>query len=211
MQKSSRKYMPTLVFIALNVAFYVYTSIIGGDFINTNYSVIAYYGQVNYNVMYQGWYWQLITSMFVHVNIVHIFGNMFFLLIFGLRAEGLFSIGEYVSIYMLGGLAGNLLSLLFGPTLIPSAGASGAIFSVFAACAIYVRRSVGQSIMGALLYVFFLLFISAAPNVNNLAHFGGLAVGLIIGYALAASRKAKPAASHHYGYSYSTRILNESR
>jgi len=205
MHKSSRKYMPTFIFIGLNVAFYVYTSLIGRDFITTNYDVILHYGQVNYYVMYQGWYWQLITSMFVHVNIVHIFGNMFFLLIFGLRAEGLFSIEEYVSIYMIGGLAGNLLSLLFGPTLIPSAGASGAIFSVFAACTMYLRRTVGQSIIGALLYVFFFFLISTGPEVNNFAHLGGLAVGLLIGYALGASRKPKTAAPHQYGYSYTAR------
>jgi membrane associated rhomboid family serine protease len=54
---------------------------------------------------------------------------------------------------------------------------------------IHARRSVGQSIIGALIYGFFLLFLSSAPNVNNLAHIGGLAVGLILGYVLAARRK----------------------
>jgi rhomboid protease GluP len=186
--------------IALNVAVYAYTSIIGGNFIETNPNVIEYYGQVNELVM-NGWYWQLFTAMFIHFDIVHIFGNMFFLLIFGLRAEEIFSKKEYLLIYFSSGFAGNLLTLLFGPNMV-SAGASGAIFGVFGACVIYFRRSIGQSILGALLYAFFLFTISTGPDVNYLAHFGGLAVGLIIGFALATRRRRHPA-TYQYRYKYS--------
>jgi rhomboid protease GluP len=189
--------MPSYLLIALNVAVYAYISVISGDFTQTSLGVILVYGQVNLFVM-RGWWWQLFTSMFIHVSILHLLGNMLFLLIFGLRAEGLFSIEEYLLIYFLSGLTGNLLTLLFGPSMI-SAGASGAIFGLFGACIIYMRRAIGQSIMSALLYSFFLLMISSGPEVNNFAHFGGLVVGLAIGYALATTRKAKTA----YQYSYS--------
>lgn len=195
--KGSKEFMPTYILIALNIIVYVYTSIIGGDFFSTNVDVIAIYGQYNW-LVFNGWYWQLLTSMFVHVNIMHILGNMFFLLIFGLRAEDLFAIQEYLLIYFASGLAGNLLTLLFGPNMI-SAGASGAIFGVFGACIIYVRRAIGQSIMSALLYAFFLFIISFGLNVNFLAHLGGLVVGLLIGYGLATMRRPRAA----YGYSYS--------
>ena len=206
MSKSSKKYMPTYIIIALNIIFYVCTSIIGGDFITTGDSAILLFGQVNYFVIYYGWYWQLFTSIFVHVSIVHLLGNMFFLLIFGLRAEELFSLKEYLLIYFLSGLAGNLLSLAFGPYSAPgipfvSAGASGAIFGVFGACIIYVRRAVGQSIITALMYAFFLFMINIGPGVNFLAHLGGLAVGLLIGYALAATRRFRM--TYKYNYSFS--------
>jgi rhomboid protease GluP len=190
--------MLTYILVTLNIVAYAYTSVIGGDFVETSFDVILLYGQVNYFVM-KGWYWQLFTSMFVHVNIIHLFGNMFFLLVFGLRAEELFSLREYLSIYFLSGLAGNLLTLLFGPAMI-SAGASGAIFGIFGACTIYIRRAVGQSIIGALLYSFFLLTVSSGPNVNNFAHLGGLIVGLLIGYFLATRRKFTML--YQYGYSY---------
>jgi len=203
--KISKKFMLTYIIIALNIIVYVYTSMLGGNFIETSYNVILQYGQVNFLVLYQGWYWQLFTAMFVHVNIVHLLGNMFFLLIFGLRAEELFSIKEYLLIYFLSGLAGNLLTLLFslfGLDMI-SAGASGAIFGLFGACTIYIRRAIGQSIVSALVYAFFLLTISAGPDVNNLAHLGGLVVGLLIGYALATTRKFR--VIYDYRYSFSTR------
>jgi rhomboid protease GluP len=172
---------------------------IGGNFITTGDSAILLLGQVNYLVLYYGWYWQLFTAIFVHVNIMHLAGNMLFLLIFGLRAEELFSFAEYLLIYLASGLAGNLLTLLLGPATI-SAGASGAIFGLFGACTIYVRRAIGQSIVGALMYAFFLLMISSGLYVNVFAHLGGLAIGLLIGYGLAATRKLK--VTYEYRYSY---------
>ena len=200
MSKSSKKYMPTYIIIALNIIFYVCTSIIGGDFITTGDLAIFWFGQVNFAIIYYGWYWQLFTSMFVHVSIVHLLGNMFFLFIFGLRAEELFSLKEYLLIYFLSGLTGNLLTLLFGLDMV-SAGASGAIFGIFGACIIYVRRTIGQSIISALMYAFFLFVISMGQDVNVFAHLGGLVVGLLIGYALAATRRFRM--TYKYNYSFS--------
>src|SRR4030042_1610510 len=185
----SKRFMPTYVLIALNIVVYVYTSIVGGNFITTGKIPIFLYGQVNL-LVWQGWFWQLFTAMFVHASIVHIAGNMFFLLIFGLRAEELFNTKEYLAIYLLSGLVGNLLTLLLGPGMI-SVGASGAIFGLFGAVTIYIRRAVGQSIISALMYAFFLFFLSSGYGVNIAAHFGGLAIGLLLGYWLATTRKRK--------------------
>jgi len=177
---------------------YACTSVVGGNFIEpflTNDYLLLTLGQVNLYVM-NGWYWQLLTSMFIHINIIHLFGNMFFLLIFGFRAEEFFSPEEFFFIYFMSGLSGNLLTLLMSllmPQLMPlntvSAGASGALFGIFGASVIYTRKTFGQSIMGALIYSFFLLMITTGADVNILAHFGGLVAGLMIGYALAKSRK----------------------
>jgi len=199
---NSKKFKPTLILIALNIAFYIYTSVVGGDFLNTSVDMILQYGQVNSLVIYSGYYYQLLTSMFVHANIAHIAGNMLFLLIFGLRGEEMFSLPEFLSIYFLGGLTGNVLSLLLLPLNVPSVGASGAIFALFGAATIYARHSVSQSIIGALIYAFFLLFLSSGPGVNNFAHIGGLVTGLLIGYVLATRRK--PEARYTVSYSYST-------
>lgn len=198
MFKSSTKFMPTYIIIVLNIVIYAYTSALSGNFLFTSYSVLRIYGQYNALVL-NGAYWQLFTSMFVHVSIMHILGNMFFLLVFGLRAEEIFSTTEYLLIYFLSGLTGNLLTLLFGPYML-SAGASGAIFGLFGACTIYFRRAIGQSIMSALVYAFFLLMLSAGPSVNFLAHFGGLAVGLLMGYWLAITRKTKVRYEYHYSF-----------
>ena len=184
---NSMKYKPTYILIAINVAVYIYTSIVGGSALVTGDAPIFMWGQYN-ALVFQGAYYQLFTSLFVHASIAHIVGNMLFLFIFGLRAEEMFSLPEYLGIYLLGGLTGNLLSLSFGPYFL-SVGASGAIFALFGAVVIYARRSVRQSILGALVFAVFLFIINSGEGVNLLAHLGGLGFGLLIGYWLASRRK----------------------
>lgn len=190
---------PTGMLVFANVAMYFFTSIIGGSFLETNLEIQregneiiiskpAIFAQVNFLVMH-GWYWQLFSAMFVHVNLVHLVGNMLFLLIFGFRAEELFSKKVYLTIYFASGLLGNVLSLLWGPSMV-SAGASGAIFGLFGANMIYLGETFGRSITSALIFAFFLLFLTTGIGVNFLAHFGGLAAGLLIGYALARKHKS---------------------
>lgn len=183
-----RKLTPTIFLVAVNIAVYIFTSVVGGDFIQTSTSALLQYGQYNLSV-WNGAYWQLLSSIFVHIDITHIALNMLFLVIFGLRAEELFTTEEYFTVYMLSGLAGSLLTLFIMPIFTLSAGASGAIFGMYGAGIIYMRKTFGQSILGALIYSFLLLILTAGTGVNIVAHFGGLAAGLIIGYALAKSRR----------------------
>ena len=181
------RFTPTTALIVINLVVYAFTSVVGGNFLYTNDKILLGLGQYNNFVMSGGW-WQLFTAMFVHVHLFHLLGNMLFLLIFGARCEELFSEKEFFFIYFAGGLSGNLLTLLMGPSTV-SAGASGAIFGMLGACVMYLGQTLGQSIMGALMFSFFLLLITSGRQVNLFAHFGGLAAGLAIGYALAKSRK----------------------
>jgi len=178
----------TVLLILANLLVYGYTSIEGGDLLVTNDYVLMFYGQYNRAVITNGWYWQLFTSMFVHVNLPHLILNMFFLLIFGLKAEELFKGVEFLFIYLASGLAGNILTLIL-PLSTVSAGASGAIYGVFGASVIYMRKVSGMPIFTALIYSLLFLMLSASEGVNLFAHFGGLAVGLVIGYLFAKSRK----------------------
>ncbi len=199
MFKNSQTYMPTYTLIAINVAVYGYTSILSGNINGTSDSVISSYGQYNALVL-NGEPWRLITAIFIHADLLHIVGNMLFLLIFGLRAEKLFDLKEYLAIYFLSGLTGGLLTLLMGPD-VWSIGASGAIFGIIGASLIYPSRAIGQSIVIALLFSFFLFIInSLSPDVNVFAHLGGLAAGLLIGYALAATRKPRQMVTYKYNY-----------
>jgi len=179
---------PTGALVAVNVGAYAFTSVIGGDFLWTRDWVLQLYGQFNLLVM-KGWYWQLLSSMFVHVNFLHLVGNMVFLTVFGLKVEELFNEVTYLAIYFASGLVGNLLSLLWGPIFV-SAGASGAIFGLLGANIAYLGRSFGGSIIGALIYSLYLLFLTTGAGINFLAHSGGLAAGLFMGYAMAKRRKA---------------------
>jgi len=198
--KSSQKYKPTYILIVLLIVFYVYGAIVGGNAFVTGSNVIHVLGQYNLLVLKYGFYYQLFTSMFIHASIIHVSSNLLFLLIFGLRAEEMFSLPEYLGIYFLGGLTGNLLTLAYGPNYL-SVGASGAIFALFGACIIYDRKSTQQSIISALMFAFILLVINMAENVNILAHLGGLVFGLVVGYVLASRCKIKSQVQYTINYS----------
>ena len=183
-KQSSLFNSPTILLTLANVIFYMYTSILSGNLMETSQPVSCFLGQYNKFVLERGYYWQLFTSMFVHANIVHLVGNMIFLLIFGLRAEGLFTKKEYLVIYFGSGLFGNILSLLLWSPNTISVGASGAIFGIFGACIIYIY----QSIIAVVFYSFLLLMMSSGYGVNIFAHFGGLVIGLALGYFFAKRR-----------------------
>ncbi|UCD95965.1 MAG: rhomboid family intramembrane serine protease [Candidatus Bathyarchaeota archaeon] len=187
--KLTGRLSPTFILMFLNLLVYIYTSLVGGNFIVTDDLVLQIYGQFNYAVLYQGTWWQLLTSVFVHVSIIHFITNMFFLLLFGLRAEELFSDSEYYIVYLLSGISGGIFSLLW-PLRTVSAGASGAIFGLFGSVLIFMRSVVGRSVLGALLMAFLFLIITVSSTVNVLAHLGGLMAGLGVGYFMARRRRA---------------------
>jgi rhomboid protease GluP len=183
------KVTPTRILIIANTLVFAYTSVVGNSFPYTSPMILQQLGQYNKYVIIHGWYWQLLTSMFIHVDFLHLFLNMLFLLIFGFRAEELFNEEEFFAIYFTSGFFGNFLTLLM-PLNTVSAGASGAIFGMFGACVIYMRKMLGGSILGALILSFYFLLLSfSSPEINLFAHFGGLVAGLLIGYVLAKSRK----------------------
>lgn len=74
------------------------------------------------------------TSLFLHANLVHLAGNMWFLWIFGDNVEDHFGHVLYVGIYVLAGLAGTAGFVLLRPDEVtPLIGASGAIAGVLGA------------------------------------------------------------------------------
>lgn len=178
----------TLALLSINFVIYVLFAILSWNPLVIDRKLLALYGQYNL-LVYRGWYWQLLTSIFLHANLLHILGNSLFLAIFGLRAEGLFTRAQYLLVYFGSGLAGNLLTLLMGPSVV-SVGASGAIFGLFGASTMYLRRTMNQSIFGALVYSMYLFILNAGANVNLIAHFGGLVVGLTAGFLMAKARYA---------------------
>lgn len=76
----------------------------------------------------------LFTSMFLHGDIHHIFGNMLYLWIFGDNVEDRMGHGKFLAFYLLSGMAGALVQSLITPnSLVPMIGASAAISGVLGA------------------------------------------------------------------------------
>ncbi len=99
---------------------------------------------------------------------------------------------QYYLLFLVTGVAGNLLSLLGGSFLI-SFGASGGIFGLIGAAVsnnYAVTRKFNWSLVGWFVFVFFIsTFIST--NINVLAHVGGAVSGLVAGFFVGRSKRAR--------------------
>lgn len=152
-------------------------------------------------VALEGQVYRLLTAMFLHGGIGHIFFNMYALYVIGATVEPIFGRARFLLIYVLGGLTGSLLSLLLGDFLSPSVGASGAVFALFAAEAVhlYQHRGVYANVRSRLRHMLFLigmnLFIGLVPGsrIDNWGHIGGVLGGLLLAWRIA-PRMPRPSA-----------------
>lgn len=152
------------------------------------------------NVIFAGDYKRLITAMFLHLDVEHIFNNMVSMVFIGAFIEQQLGHLPYGIIYFLSGIGGNIVSLWAKyRTLNPvgSVGASGAIFGLdglLLAMALFGRREDMPTVQPKRLLVMIALSIYSgykSGNVDNAAHLGGLLVGLVAGaaYCLLFGRK----------------------
>jgi membrane associated rhomboid family serine protease len=76
----------------------------------------------------------LVTSMFLHCDVFHLIGNMWFLLVFGRNVECALNHGRFLAFYAICGIVGGLAHVASDPrSVIPCLGASGAISGVLGA------------------------------------------------------------------------------
>src|SRR5215203_239216 len=76
-------------------------------------------------------YFNFLSSMFMHGDFMHIFGNMLFLWIFGDNIENMIGHVRYAAFYLICGFAAAIAQIILGPdSVIPMLGASGAISGV---------------------------------------------------------------------------------
>ena len=154
--------------------------------------------------------WQLVTYMFMHGSILHIFFNMFVLLIFGSVLERVIGGRKYLFLYFVSGIGSALIYILlmsvFDPAGLayPMLGASGAIFGVMAAYAFKFPKSwvyiFGLIPLPAwLLIIFFLVeetffgVLGFQSGIANFGHVGGILCGLaIMSYWKWRSERKKP-------------------
>ena len=92
-------------------------------------------------VLHSGWVWSFITYMFMHGGFTHILFNMLGLFIFGVQVERQMGSREFLLYYLLtGALAGVFSCVVYyfsGSGWIPLIGASGALFAVELAYAVF--------------------------------------------------------------------------
>jgi membrane associated rhomboid family serine protease len=173
----------TKALIAVNVVLYLATAagVSTGARGDSLQSKLSLYGPA---VAHGDWY-RLISSGFVHYNLLHIGFNMFLLYQLGLLLEPALGRIRFLALYMAALLAGSFGALLLSPNVF-SGGASGAVFGLFGAAAIGLRQrgfKVTQTNIGVLL-IFNLIFTFVVPGISIGAHLGGLIGGTAAGYVM---------------------------
>lgn len=137
-----------------------------------------------YGVGVQHQYWRLVTSGFLHENILHIGFNMYLLYLLGMMLEPAIGSARFATIYMTALLVGSFGALL--ATASPSLGASGAVFGLMGAAVVELRSrrmSVMESGIGGLIIINLILSFSIA-NISVGAHIGGLIGGALAALAI---------------------------
>jgi membrane associated rhomboid family serine protease len=140
-----------------------------------------------YHIAIEHQYWRLVSSGFIHENLLHIGFNMYLLYLLGTLLEPAIGSLRFAAIYFTSLLAGSFGVLLV--TASPSLGASGAVFGLMGAAVVELRArrvSVMESGIGGLIILNLILSFSIA-NISVGAHVGGLIGGTLAALAIRAA------------------------
>jgi rhomboid protease GluP len=133
-----------------------------------------------------GQWWRLVTAIFLHAGLLHIGLNLWVLVDLGPEVESLFGSAKFTVMYLVTGVMGFLLSFWWQPFGI-SIGASGALMGLIGILigASFHHGSLGKDYRRMLWrWVIYILIFGLLPffAIDNAAHIGGLATGLVLGY-----------------------------
>lgn len=161
----------TIVLIAVNLAVFVYELLLGEKL----GSFVAAYGAVPYEITHfadlvgsdYGPFdhapgpplipLTLVTSMFMHGSIMHIFGNMLYLWIFGNNVEDLLGRAKFLFFYLACGIVAGLSHVLVNPaSTVPTVGASGAVAGVLGGYLVAYPRA---RVLTAVFILFFIRLV----------------------------------------------------
>jgi membrane associated rhomboid family serine protease len=150
---------------------------------------VSLFGLVPWNVLH-GWIWQPVTYLFLHGDPFHILFNMLALWMFGTTLEQDWGSRAFLKYYFLTGIGAGVLTFAVSiHSRTPTIGASGAIYGLLLAYALYfpdrpiymyfvfpIPAKIFVAIMGA---IAFFSSLGEAGGVANATHLGGLLVGYL--------------------------------
>ena len=181
--------MITSVLIGLNVVVYI---VLNMFLLQNGVDIISSFDNSWMAVKWNGEYYRIFTSMFLHADLNHLLNNMFVLFIIGKRYEQSEGKFRFILVYFLGGILASIASLSYNMIMrneIVSLGASGAIFALIGASVASVIKcrnklktiSKRQMILFAI-FSFYAGFANAGTD--NVAHLGGFVAGFLIGFVI---------------------------
>lgn len=138
-----------------------------------------------------GEYYRLLTSAFLHANVLHIAMNMYALYLFGPPVEAALGRLRFAALYVLSALGGSAASYAFGNPVGPSLGASGAVFGLLGAFLVITKKLRADTSQVMVLLLVNLAFGFLVPRIDWRAHVGGLVAGALCTVALAYAPRSR--------------------
>jgi rhomboid protease GluP len=198
------------VLLTINIAVFLWMTLHGVSWKDPTRSQLLQYGANSPGlVLNQGEWWRLLSATFVHIGLIHIATNMWCLWNLGLLGEPLLGPWGMVAVYVLTGVAGNLLSVGWDVATVPAqyldqmvgAGASGAVFGIAGILIVLLSnrklpipwpelKRLRTSVMRfALINLVIgastiLPMLGSFVRIDNSAHIGGFLCGLALGPGL---------------------------
>jgi rhomboid protease GluP len=178
-------YPITSLIIALNTVLFLAMAVSGGS---TNNATLIRFGALSSYPPYDD-LWRYAASVFLHIGFDHFLFNNFAIFIFAPPLERILGKGRYIVFYLGSGIAANIVSnFIFGAVLssrVLSAGASGAIYGIYAAflyMAIFRKHALDYDSRKTIMIIIVIGFVYSffTPHVNLFAHAGGLAAGFAL-------------------------------
>lgn len=145
------------------------------------------------DVIGQGQWWRLVGYCFVHIGVLHLLMNMYFLYSLGPLVETMWGSVRFLALYLVSGIGGGVAVVLANQA---AAGASGALCGVLASFGVWVflnrshlgRHLSSQWLRGVMTNVLLIVLISMIPGVSAMGHLGGGLAGAVIAVPLVYNR-----------------------
>jgi membrane associated rhomboid family serine protease len=131
-----------------------------------------------------GAWWQLVTSMFTHIEPLHIAFNMLALFFLGPMLETVLGRARFLAVYLVSGLVGSAAVMLFSAPHVQTLGASTAIFGLMGALVVLALK-VGGQVQTVLVWIGINLVLTfTVSGISWQGHLGGLLGGVVLGAAM---------------------------
>lgn len=184
----------TILLVAINIIVFIIAQIFGNT---EDVDYMIKIGASNYeDVLMNGQFYRLFTSMFLHFGAEHLLNNMFMLAVLGNELETKIGKRHFAGIYLVSGLCASIASVVYHYYIADyavSAGASGAIYGIFGAFIVFMimNRDDGRkfSIGRIAFIVFLLIFGSFQETVDFVAHIGGFIAGAVLAIILCINKR----------------------
>ena len=181
-------YFITPIIVNLNILVFIIMALSGVHIILPDSESLILWGANFRPITLDGQWWRLLSSCFIHIGIIHLLMNLYALVYIGLLMEPQLGKTRFLSSYILSGIAGSVASLYWHEFTI-SAGASGAIFGMYGVFLAMlttnlIEKTARRTLLTSILvFVGYNLLNGLKGGVDNAAHIGGLAAGIIMGYS----------------------------